>query len=114
MIGLAAAGAAMKRVPTWAWAVIGAAVLLIAFYIVLDRYGDSREQAGKDKADAAWKAASDKLIEKAAASGKKADTAAAARQADFSARVEDEKERMDAAVEEGSSPMDVLFGPAAG
>lgn len=114
MIGFAAAGAAIKRVPTWAWAVIGAAVVLVAFYMALNAYGNSRYKAGKADADAAWIEASNKLIDKAAASGKKADTAAAARQADFVAKVEDEKERMDAAVKEGSSPMDVLFGPAAG
>lgn len=85
-------------------------LILAAFYLTLDAYGDSRYDAGKSKADAEWKLASDRLIQKSQNAGTKADTASAARQADFAAKVEDEKEKVDAAVAEGSSPLDVLFG----
>jgi hypothetical protein len=85
-------------------------LILAAFYIALDAYGDSRYDAGKAQADAEWKAASDKLVQKAQDAGTKADKAAAGRAADYAAKVEDEKERIDAAKEDGSSPMDVLFG----
>lgn len=93
-----------------AYVAIPLLILAIA-YMLLDAYGDSRYREGKKDADAAWQAASDKLIQKAAKAGAKADKAAAARAADYAAKVEDEKERIDAAVENGSSPFDELFGP---
>lgn len=85
-------------------------LILAAFYMALNAYGDSRYDAGKADADKAWIEASNKLIEKSQAAGTKADKAAAARQADFAAKQEDEKEKIDAAIEEGGSPLDVLFG----
>src|SRR5689334_7244540 len=97
-------------VPRWAWIALGGLALLLAFYLALDSYGDKRFAAGKAQADAEWKAASDKLIQKAQDAGTKADKAAAIRMADQAARVEDEKEKIDAALDEGSSPLDVLFG----
>ena len=96
--------------PRWAWFAIGGVLLLVAFYIVLDAYGDSRFDAGKDKADAEWKAAEAELLEKAANSRNEADKKAASRAAEHVAKVQDEKEKIDAAVKEGSSPIDVLFG----
>lgn len=101
----------LKRVPGWLWVVIGAALLLGAFYLALDAYGDSRFDAGKAEADAAWQKASDDLLKKAANAKTEADKNALARQADYAAKVKDEKERIDAATKDGSSPMDVLFGP---
>jgi hypothetical protein len=108
----AAAGLFLKGIPSWAWAVIGAVMLLVAFYFALDAYGDSRYDAGKKDADAAWIAASDKLVKKAQDAGTKADKAAAGRMADQAAKVEDEKEKIDAAKADGSSPFDVLFPSA--
>lgn len=98
--------------PRWGWFVLAGVMALLAFYLVLDAYGDSRAREGKAQADAAWQAASDKLIQDAAKAGAKADTKAAARAADYAAKVEDEKEKIDAAVKEGSSPLDALFGAA--
>lgn len=88
------------------------ALIIGAFYLLLDAYGDSRYREGKKDANAAWQAASDKLIEKSQAAGTKADKAAAARQADFVAKQEDEKERIEHALDDGSSPLDVLFSAA--
>lgn len=85
-------------------------LILAAFYLTLDAYGDSRFDAGKAKADAEWQEAHDRLIEQARRAGQKADQTAAAQAADYAAKVEDEKERIDEAVKEGSSPIDVLFG----
>jgi hypothetical protein len=99
----------LKRVPIWVWVALAA---LIIFYFALDAYGDKKYAEGKTDEAAAWQAASDKAIANAAASGKKADKAAAGRLAQQLEKVENEKERMDAAVQEGSSPMDVLFGPS--
>lgn len=100
----------LKSVPRGVWLALGAVLIAVCFYLALNAYGNSRFNAGKAEADAAWKAASDRLIEKAHKSAAKADVAAAARAADYAAKVEDERERIDAATAEGSSPMDVLFG----
>lgn len=101
---------ALSSVPRWAWAGMAAIALFLAILWGLDAYGDKRYSQGKNDADAAWKAASDKLVQQSVASGQRADVAAAARQADFAAKVEEEKEKIDEAVAEGSSPLDVLFG----
>jgi hypothetical protein len=85
-------------------------LILLAFYLVLDAYGDSREQAGKDKADAAWIEAGRRLEQKAADAGAKADEKAGHREAEHQAELQKEKEKVDAAMAEGSSPLDVLFG----
>lgn len=98
--------------PRWAWFVLAGVMALLAFYLALDAYGDSRYREGKSAADKAWQEASNRLIDKAAKAGTKADTKAAARAADYAAKVEDEKEKIDAAVKEGSSPLDALFGAA--
>ncbi len=101
---------ALAFMPRWAWFLVGGLVLFVIFYIALDSYGDSRFDAGKAQADAEWKAASAKLVEKAHKSAAKADVAAAARVEDYAAKVEDEKEKIDAAIADGSSPFDVMFG----
>lgn len=97
----------LKRVPVSVW--IGLAAI-IAFYFALDAYGDRQYAKGRSDEERAWKEASDKLIEKAQKAEVKADKAAAARAADYAVKVEDEKEKVDAALDEGSSPFDVLFG----
>jgi hypothetical protein len=102
-----AVGAALKRVPVWVWVGLAA---LVAFYFALDAYGDRRYGEGKKDEAAAWQKASDKLIAQAAQASDKADTKAAERAADYAVKVEDEKEKIDAAIADGSSPLDVLFG----
>lgn len=96
-------------IPRWAWFAIGGALLLLAFYLTLHAYGHAQYNAGKAAADAEWKAASEKLVDKAHKTGAKADVEAAARASDYAAKVQDEKEKIDRATEEGSSPFDVLF-----
>lgn len=105
LIGLGLSPRAAKVVAIF----VGFLLIFAAFYLLLHAYGNERYKAGKADADKAWIAASDKLIQKSQNAGTKASTAAAARQADFAAKVEDEKERIDAANAEGSSPFDVLF-----
>lgn len=100
----------MFGLPRWGIYALAALLLVTAFVAERHAYGNRRFNAGEDHADAQWKKASDKLIKKSANAGTKADKAAAARQADFAAKQEDERERIDAAVEHGSSPLDVLFG----
>lgn len=105
---------ALASVPRWAWVALGAVLLVLAFYFALDAYGDARYREGKKDADAAWIAASNKLIDQAQKAGTKADEKAAVRAADFAAKQEDEKEKIDAAKAEGSSPFDVLFNANGG
>lgn len=97
-------------IPRWALLAIGVGLLALALVFAIISYGNSRFDAGEAAADAKWKAASEKLVEKAQKSSAKQDTAAAARAADYAAKVEDEKQALERAEAEGSSPLDVLFG----
>lgn len=106
------APAALRSVPRWAWIAIGAVLLLAALYFALDRFGDARYREGHADADREWQEASNRLIEKAWKAETKADANAAERAADFAAKQEDEKQRIEEAVEHGGSPLDVLFGEA--
>lgn len=85
-------------------------LILAAFYLALDAYGDSRYREGKTAEAEAWKAAEERLLKKSAEAGARADKAAAARQAEHAAAVAEEREKVDEAVANGSSPLDVLFG----
>ena len=87
-------------------------LLLVGVGLALDAWGDGRYRAGRADEKAAWKAASDTLIQKAATSASAADRKAAAQTVEFAAQQQHEKERIDAAIENGASPMDALF-PAA-
>jgi len=84
-------------------------IILLAFYFMLDAYGDSRYDAGKIETNMAWKIAHEKLLAESAAAGGVADTEALAQQLDHFAEVEAEKEKVDEAIATGSSPFDVLF-----
>jgi len=88
-------------------------LILFAFWLALDAYGDSRFREGRAAENAAWKAAEDKLLEQAAESSSVADRQALARQLEHSAQVEEEKDLIDDAIANGASPLDVLF-PAGG
>lgn len=87
-------------------------LILVAFYFTLDAYGDARYREGVAAENKAWKDAQDRLLAQAAESAGTATSEDLARQIEFAAKVEDEKEKVDAAVAQGSSPFDVLF-PAA-
>lgn len=110
MIALLMSWGASKRVASILTYVGIPLLILAAFYLALDAYGDSRYREGKADSDAAWQAASAKLVDKAHETAGKADVAAAARAEDFAAKQEEEKQRIDAAVKDGSSPFDVMFG----
>jgi hypothetical protein len=89
---------------------IGALVALLALYLLIDAYGDARYDKGKADTDAAWVAAGEKLEEQAAAAAKDADAPAVKRVEAWNEKVETEKERIDAATADGSSPLDALWG----
>ena len=96
--------------PRWAWYAIGAALLLVAFLAERTSFGNRRFNAGAEREAAAWQKASDELLRKAANAKTAADKEAAARDAEYAARVKDERERIEKATAEGTSPFDVLFG----
>ncbi len=109
LVGLGLSERAAKALLIVGGIVIG----VLAFYFLLDAYGDARYREGKKDADAAWIEAGNKLVAQAHKSADKADVAAAARAEDFTARQEAEKEKIDNAKANGTSPMDVLFGNSA-
>lgn len=98
--------------PRWAWVLLGAALLMAAFYFALDAYGDSRYDAGKADEKATWKQAEAEFLKKAGEASTKADKQAAARAAEYAADVADERKKIDDAVKEGTSPLDAIFGTA--
>lgn len=110
MSGLPALRAAGAFAPRWAWILLGVILLITAFLVERNAYGNRRFNAGEAHADEQWKKASDKLVEDAARAATKADKNAAGRAADFAAKQEDEKEKIDEAVAHGSSPLDAIFG----
>lgn len=99
--------------PNWAAkAVAYVALPLLALFLVwlaIDSYGDSRYREGERDTDAKWIEAGNKLIEQERKAAAKADENAAGRAADFAAKQEDEKEKIDEAVAEGRSAFDALF-----
>lgn len=84
-------------------------LILFAFYMALDAYGDARFDAGKDQADRAWQAAADLVEADSQDAAEAADVPADQRAADWAARVEEEKALIDAKIHEGGDPFDVLF-----
>ena len=88
-------------------------LILFAFYLALDAYGDARFDAGKDQADRAWQAAADLVEADSQDAAADANVPADQRAADWAARVEEEKALIDAKIHEGGDPFDVLF-PADG
>lgn len=93
---------------------IGLALLLVVVFVLLiawmiSKYGDGREQDGVDKERAAWVEAGEKLKEEAAKSATKADDKAVARLEDYKEQIDEDRKAVEAAVENGTSPLDSLF-----
>jgi hypothetical protein len=94
----------------WVLGGIGAALLLLLFWLWLDSYGDRRYTEGVSATDAKWEEASQRMRDEAANSATRADDAAANRLATHLNQVAEERNQIDAAAQNGSSPLDVLFG----
>ncbi len=96
----------------WKWIGVALAALAVVAAVIgsIMAYGNARYDAGVSDTDKAWQLAAEKLKQESAASGKKADAAADARADDYQKRLEEEKEKIDEAVQAGDSPFDVLFG----
>lgn len=93
-------------------AYIAVPVLVVgALWLALHLYGNSRYRAGARDTDAKWEEASRRLKEQAAQSATHADDQAAQRLEEFEQQVQEERQAIDAAIQNGSSPFDVLFGP---
>lgn len=80
-----------------------------AFFAVLDRYGDARYNAGVQTERQAWKDAEAAALLKAQQAQGTASVAAAKREAEHQQQVQQEREKISEAVDQGSSPFDVLF-----
>lgn len=93
------------------WIAIGVATLLAvaAVFFAIDAYGDAKYDAGKAQSDKEWEAAADRLAQQGEGSAAAADIPADQRAADYAKRLEDEKEKIREAVEDGRSPFDALF-----
>lgn len=110
-IGMGLAGLSQAQKLTRIGIGILAFVLVVLLVIWrINAYGDSREQKGVDKERAAWVAAGEKLKEEAAQSATKADDRAAVRLEEHKEQIDEERKAVDAAVENGTSPLDALFG----
>ncbi len=71
---------------------------------------DAGHAAGAAEADARWRAAARRLEQGLDRSADRADAREAARIRQYQAAVAEEKEKIDEAVADGRSPLDVLFG----
>lgn len=81
-------------------------VVLAVLWLRHDAYRD-----GERATDSRWKAAEAKLHKQAAATAGRASEKADERAADHVEQVAKEKERIDEAIDAGTSPFDVLFRP---
>jgi hypothetical protein len=84
-------------------------LVVLIIWMSINAYGNARFDAGEKAADAKWEEASRKLQEKNLKAQGVADEKAEARAEEYVARAADEKERIDNAVQNGTSPFDVLF-----
>lgn len=106
--------AGLAAVSPRTWKIIGAVVgvLLLCWFVwhKIDAFGDRRYEAGIKAEREAWQEADRKLQEKAAKARTEADRSAAIREARHAEAVEEERKKIDEAVAQGTSPLDVLFG----
>lgn len=100
----------VRAVPLKTWLALGAAVTLVALFIW---WGNARHSQGVEETDAKWQLAADKLARDASKSADAATRKEAPRIAAHAAQVAAEKEKIDEALADGRSPLDVLF-PAGG
>jgi hypothetical protein len=103
----------MTAIPFWL-KIVGPIVLLLAVFGGIKAWGNSKynagEKAGIEATDAKWEAASAKLKEDAAKSATKADDAAVKRLEEHVEQANEDQEKVDEAVRNGTSPLDALFG----
>ena len=108
-LGLAGLTQAQKLMRIGIGVLIAVVFVLVVVWMIRD-YGNSREQEGVDKERAAWVAAGEKLKKEAAQSATKADDKAVARLEEYKEQADEDRKAVDEAVENGTSPLDALFG----
>ena len=89
--------------------IVGLVLILGAFYLALDAYGDARYDAGKEAADKAWREAAVALAEQSEEAAGAADEGAGDREAAYAAKLIVEREKVDATISDGGDPFDVMF-----
>lgn len=103
----------MTTIPFWL-KIVGPLVALGLIIAGISAWGSSKyragHKAGVTETDAAYKTASDKFKADAAASASKADDKAVARLEEYQEQAKEDQAAVDAAIKEGSSPLDALFG----
>lgn len=90
----------------------GLGLLIVGFLLwrMIDNYGDKRFDAGVQLERSKWEAAEAKMLEEAAASATKADDRAAERLVQHKEQIDEDRQAVDQAVRDGTSPLDALFG----
>lgn len=100
-------------IPMWL-KILGPIVAIVLLVAGIGIWGNSKYNAGHEdgveETDAKWQAASDKLKADAAKSATKADDRAVIRLQEHVEDAEETQEAIDAANENGTSPLDALFG----
>lgn len=105
LFGLEATGRAAKAVGA---GIVGLATFLLLWGIVAWIRADAYADGSADN-EAKWQAASDQLNKQASRSAGTADVNAGARERQFTARLAEEKEKVDEAVSNGADPFGPLF-----
>lgn len=113
MFGLATSLLVRAGIGARAAKILGPSLLILivigVIWLFADRSLDRAYEKGVNDTDALWNQASERLEDQAEQSEDRADANAAVRANEFAERLEEEKERIDDAVDNGSSPLDVLF-----
>ena len=86
-------------------------LIALALYLLVNKVLDDAYDRGVADTDAAWNEASEELLDKAGDAADRADDRADDRLRNFTNQLVLEKERVEDAQENGSSPLDVLFPP---
>lgn len=108
-LGLAGLTQSQKLMRIGIGVLVAVVFVLLIVWMIKD-YGDSREQEGIDQERAAWVKAGEELKADAAKSATKADDRAAERLLEHKEQIDEDRKAFDAAVENGTSPLDSLFG----
>lgn len=110
-IGLGLAGLSVAQKATRVGLVVLAVILIVGLiWWRIDAYGDSREEHGVQTERAAWKEAERRMQEDAAKSATQADDRAAKRLEEHKEQIDADRQAVEEAVDNGTSPLDSIFG----
>jgi biopolymer transport protein ExbB/TolQ len=109
---IAAAGALLGLGPRGSnivASILGVLALCVAVYFTIDAYGDREFAAGQQTEKEVWLQAEENFEKKHETAKAEADVDAAAREAAHAAEVANEREKINEAIAEDRSPLDVVF-----